>query len=332
MKLLTSKKMNLPKVFFITDREEIKDIPIGIPFLYGDKNSEPYLVRILEYEVIYAQAVSTGYPFNFRLLLKEAGFKQITKFDWQNTTYMDYNTEGAYERSANVTSSNILDNKSFKKYVEDSTVYVDVSKLKDLHIFPTWMANIEDAVSTNIHNFAVFNSNMYNKKLEGMYGGLELTPPNRNLINMDWSSSIPKAVATTTATLAKYMAETFYCDLLITAHSTILVPYEEIHNMDMEDLYNRYNGNQECVQYRKLITEEAKHYKTCIIFGDNHSVCGSWGDQKSISKEDGKKLCNWKIDKLICFHTTSDRLIPGYADWFSPKDIEHTKDWLKYLN
>ena len=73
MKQLESKKMKLPTVFFITDKSEIKDVPVGIPFIYGDLESEEYLIRILEYEVLYQEAIRSGYPFNFKKILKDNG-------------------------------------------------------------------------------------------------------------------------------------------------------------------------------------------------------------------------------------------------------------------
>ncbi|MCK9429284.1 MAG: hypothetical protein M0R17_04720 [Candidatus Omnitrophica bacterium] len=338
MEILQSKKFKLPTLYFITDRKEINELPIGVPFFYGDERIKNKIIRLLEYEIIYQKALKTGLPFNFKMLLIEAGFTNIKDFDWEDTVYMEYVTDDVIELFDSNNDLNIdsfdVNSSVFEEYIEDGVAYVDIQKIKDLNVFPTWFVeNIENAISTNIHNFAVFNSNMYNKKLEGMYGGLDLTSPDRNLLNMDWSSSIPKAIATSTAILAKWMAETFYCDIIITAHSTIFIPYEEIHNINMDELYEKYNGNQECKEYRRLITSDVKHYKTCIIFGDNHSVCDSWcEDTKVISAKDGKKLCKWKIDKLIAFHTTSDYLTPGYADWFSPIETEIVKDWVRYLN
>lgn len=46
MKLLQSKKFKLPTVYFITDREDIKKLPIGVPFIYGDKSIKESLIRL----------------------------------------------------------------------------------------------------------------------------------------------------------------------------------------------------------------------------------------------------------------------------------------------
>ena len=164
MKLLESKNLKLPKVFFITDKEEIKDIPIGVPFIFGDKSVEKHLIRILEYEILYQAAMRSGYPFNFKKILKEKGYKNLENFYFNHPVYMDINSEDVKENI----SLGFFNEKSLllQDYIRDSSAYVDVTKLKELNVFPLWLDKIEEAISTNIHNFAVFNSNMYNKKLE----------------------------------------------------------------------------------------------------------------------------------------------------------------------
>ena len=184
MKLLESKKFRLPKVFFITNREEIKDLPIGVPFIYGDANRESYLIRMLEYEVLFQEAIRSGYPFNFKKILQDNGYLDLYDFGYSNSMYIEFTTEGLIDINGEILEFTKLSDsvQNFKKFVKDSSVYVDIQKLKDLHVFPIWLDTIEKAIETNIHNFAVFNNNMYNKKLEGMYGGLDLVSPSKNLI------------------------------------------------------------------------------------------------------------------------------------------------------
>ena len=220
--------------------------------------------------------------------------------------------------------------------MKDAAVYVDVKKIKDLNIFPVWLEKFEDAVYQNIHNFATFNNNMYNKKLEGMYGGLELTAPNRNLIIIDISGSIPRGVSATCLALAKNLSETFFADLLITGSKSTLYQYEEINELDIDRIYDENEMDNDQVYFKKLVTESVRHYETAIVFGDNHSPCYAWSnsynkDTKSISKADGKKLNQWKIKKLISFHVGSSEHTAGYADWFSPEKVEKIADWVKYL-
>jgi len=334
IKLLESKKMKIPKVFFITIKEEIRDLPVGVPFIFGDETQEDSLIRILEYEVLFQEAMRSGYPFNFKQILLDNGYLDIMDFGQGGSLYMEYTTEGLINKDSTLNEFTSLEDSvdSFKKYVRDSAAYVDIQKLKDLNVFPIWLDIIEKAIETNIHNFAVFNNNMYNKKLEGMYGGLELASPSKNLIIIDISGSIPKGVSSTCLNLAKNLVETFYADLIITGSKSTFYSYEEMYKLNVEKAYE--NGmNNDQAYFKKIVSSEEKHYKTAIVFGDNDSPCRSWakGD-KTISIEDGKKLCKWSIDHLISFHTQGTAYLAAYGTWFSPKTEERIGDWVKYLD
>jgi len=340
MKLLTSKKFKLPTLYFITDREDIKKLPIGVPFIYGDEHLEPQIIQILEFEILYEKARSSGLPFNFKRILFDAGYRDLQDFWWNHTVYIDYATEEGSESSYFTQDKVIGKDKSlFRQFIRDSAVYVDIRKIKNLNIFPLWLDKIEDAIRTNIHNFAVYNVNMYNKKLEGMYGALELVAPDRNLIIIDISGSIPKAVSSTCLALSKSLAETFYADLLITGSKSTLYAYENLQKLNVDTIYSENEMDNDQVYFMKLLTSDIKSYKTAIVFGDNHHPGSKWNNlynkgTRNISDADGKKMCKWKIDKVISFHTKSNEIIAGYARWFDveKRNVEHIKDWVKYLN
>lgn len=338
MKLLTSKKFKLPTLYFITDRADIKKLPIGVPFIYGDESIEPQIIQILEFEILYEKAVSTGLPFNFKRILYDSGYRNLEDFWWNHTTFIDYATgEDVDAEYFGEVKSIGKDPSLFRQFIRDSAVYVDIKKIKGLKIFPLWLDKIEDAISTNIHNFAVYNGNMYNKKLEGMYGALELVSPDRNLIIIDISGSIPKAVSSTCLALSKSLAETFYADLLITGSKSTLYAYENLHELNVNTIYSENEMDNDQVYFKELLTSDVKSYKTAIVFGDNHHPGHMWNNSynkntRPISDEDGKKMCKWKIDKVISFHTESKSYIAGYARWFEPREIEKISDWVKDLN
>ena len=342
MKLLKSEKFKLPVVYYITDRKEIRDLPIGVPFIVGDAKDEDYFVRILEYEILYQEALNSGLPFDFRQILKEAGYQGLQDLYYDLPAYMDIRTSEFDEDMSldfeldSFKKISKSESSLFKTFVKDSAAYVDVQKLKNLNIFPVWLDKIEKAVETNVHNFAVFNNNMYNKKLDGMYGSLDLVSPDKNLIIIDISGSIPKAVSSTCLILSKNLAESFYADLLITGSKSTLYHYEDLYKLDIETIYDENGMDNDQVYFKKLVSSEERVYKTAIVFGDNHTPSHKWSndfnvDAKEISREDGKKLCKWKIDKLISFHTEGIEHTAGYADWFTPNEVEKIKDWVKYL-
>lgn len=341
MELLKSKKFKLPTLYFLTDRKEIKDLSTGVPFIFADNKTKKYIIRLLEYEILYQRALATGLPFNFKKILKDNGFGDLKDLWYNaNTVYMDYKTERYDKMDFDLEKELDFifeDSHQFKKFVRDSSAYVDIQKLKDLNVFPIWLDKIEKAIETNIHNFAIFNNNMYNKKLEGMYGSLDLISPDKNLIIIDISGSIPKAVSSTCLTLSKNLAETFYADLLITGSKSTLYPYEKIHTLNIKTIYEQNGMDNDQAWFKKLVSSDKKHYRTAIVFGDNHSPCGAWSnkfnkDTKTISREDGKKLCQWSIDKLISFHVNGTKYTAGYADWFEPIEVEKIDKWVEYLN
>jgi hypothetical protein len=339
MKILSSKKFKLPTLYFITERIEINDLPVGVPFIYGDAKEEEFLIRLLEYEVVYNAAMKSGYPFNFRSLLKDNGFDDLVRYDYQHPVYIDVKTNGDISEDKDLPLIGLSEGKNkdkLKDYIRDSSAYVDVNVLKGLNVFPVWLDKIEDAISTNVHNFAVFNNNMYNKKLEGMYGGIDLVSPNKNLIIIDISGSIPKAVSSTCLALSKNLAESFYADILITGSKSTLYSYECLGDLNVRTIYDENGMDNDQTYFKKLVSGDNRHYKTVIAFGDNHSPSMSWSNEynrntNNISREDGKKLCEWGIDKLISFHVNSTEDIAGYADWFEVDEVEKISNWVKYL-
>lgn len=334
MQQLKSKKFRLPVIYFVSSRDEIDKLPVGIPFIYGDEKDKDYFVRLLEYEVLYTAAKATGYPFNFEKILKDNGYDLI-RFDFCSDFFFDPSVDShtLAEILAKEDLSDLKENSRLKllEFVKDSSVYVDIEKLKELKIIPTWLDNIEDAVKTNIVNFITVNPNMFNKKLGGMYGGIEMTPPSRNLIIIDISGSIPRGVSSTCLTLAKHLVTSLYADLMITGTKTTLYPYEEIHSLDIEKLYDENGMNNDQKYYKALVTREVKRYKTVVVFGDDHSPCDKWNSGKAITEKTGKEINKWEVEKVISFHTRNHSKIAGYARWFTPKEIEHIENWVQYL-
>lgn len=334
MELLESKKLKLPDVYFVSDRKKIEEIPVGVPFIYGSEAVKSNLIRLLEFEILFDTAKKSGYPFNFKKILEDLGYKNLKSFCEKETVYLDKldrKEDESYEfpERKKVTATNNL----FNEFIKDYSVYVDITVLKDLKVFPVWLSVIEDAVSENIHNFAIYNNNMYNKKLEGMYGGVYLVSPPRNLIIIDISGSIPRGVSSTCLTLAQNFAHSYYADLMITGGKTTLYPYENIHELDVESIYEENGMNNDQYYYKKLITSDERKYSTVIAFGDNDNPGSTWGhtEDKYISLAEGKELCKWKVDKVISFHTRGTTNIAAYAEWFTPKEVERVADWVKYL-
>lgn len=339
MELLQSKKFNLPAIYFIEERKDIKLLPIGVPFIYGTKRDKPYIIRMLEYEVIWKKAQATKLPFKFDKLLREAGFSKVKSFGTGGGDYyVDHVSEKTIEELCDddfeITYDNLeLDPEGkLDEFIEDISCYVDTETLKALNVFPVWYENVEKAVSINIQNFAVYDHNMYNKKLDGMYGGLTFSDPSKNLIIVDISGSIPKAVATTTLVTSRNLAESFYADILITGAISKFYDYSEIHTMDFDTIYREIGQNNDQAYFKALVSQP-KVYQTAIVFGDGDHPGSKWSydTDTDISDEDGKKLCQWKVNKLISFHTKNNFDLAGYSRWFNVKETQKIADWVQYL-
>jgi hypothetical protein len=343
MKLLESKKFKLPVLYLITDRAEVNSLPVGVPYTYGDVNDEPYLVKLLEYEVLLRSAIASGYPFNFKKILEDNGYKNLKSYWFGDPPYIEFKTDEGEYVGEEISEGEKSCGYTFDEFTRDTSCVVHVDKIKELNIIPVWLDTIEQAVSTNIQNFSLYNPYMYNKKLGGMYGEMEPTSPKRNLIIIDISGSIPKACSSTALTLGKTLSESFYADLLITGSKSTLYDYSEIPGLNVQSMYDENGMDNDQVWFKNLVSGFRKEYGTVICFGDNHSPGQRWSNQYNtktsyISDEDGKALCEWSVDKLISFHTRNRDAngndfpyVAGYASWFEPKETIKISNWVTYL-
>ena len=191
------------------------------------------------------------------------------------------------------------------------------------------MASIENAVNENISNAMVFNPMLYTKKLGLPLGDFEYGKLTKNLIIIDISGSIPRNVSKTTLILAKTFAEQFYADLLITGTKSTLYDYSEIDSLDIDEIYNENGMNNDQKWFRALV-EQPRKFKSVICFGDNHVPGDTWtSDVNTITTEQGIEICKWEIEEIISFHTTSNKIIAGYAQWFDTKKVTYIENWVK---
>ena len=94
-------------------------------------------------------------------------------------------------------------------------------------------------------------------RLDGVYGGIEIKSPNRNLIIIDISGSIPKGVSSTCLILSKNLAESFYADILITGSKSTIYSYEDLGSLNIEAIYNENGMENDQAYFKKLVQGEA---------------------------------------------------------------------------
>ena len=345
MKLLESEKgIKIPLIYFVENESEIAKIPVGIPFIRGSSEDYSAIVQTIEFEILYKSALETGLDFKWFDILDANGFDNIyydsmafsERIIDEDSDFIFKELEGT---SVDKDTAIATVDTTIKKVINEvyASYVVDLEMLKELEIIPTFLTDIEKAIEINIHNGYKFNSNLFNKKLGLPIGELEVSESKKNLIIIDISSSIPKSISKTILALSKTMSSQFYADLLITGSKSTLYEYDEVDSLNINKVYSDNGMDNDQVEFRKLVETDYRSYGTVICFGDNHSPGMSWSNAwnkctKDIPLIKGKELCKWEVDSIISFHTTSEKDIAGYAEWFTCSDITYMKKWVTYFN
>lgn len=324
MRLVESTKgIKLPILYYVKNREEAISLPIGLPYIIGSSDyAYDDIVRFLEFNILWKAALATGLDFNWKKILKDKGYSGFT-FD-EIALSANCDSELGY---ADLWGRDIM----------DASYVVDIDKLKELELIPSFLDDISKAIEINIFNSYKFDETVFNKKLGLPLGDLVSNPEKKNLIIIDISGSIPTSISRTILALSRTMAEQFYADLLITGSKSTLYPYNEVDSLDISTIYEENGTDNDQIEFLKLI-QEPDTYGTVICFGDNHHPGMTWrnrwnnSDVKYIEIDEGIEKCLWEVDKIISFHTTSNKHIAGYAQWFSTDDITHMENWVTYFN
>jgi hypothetical protein len=329
MKLIQSKKLNLPIIYLVEDETELKMLPLGIPFIRGSAKDYNDYVLLLEWEVLLRSALATKLPFDWEKILRENGYKNLYKALAHSEQFVYINDDS--EITIDDKLNPVQKSTTITEFIADISYQVDVECLKNLKVIPTWFSEkIEDAIKSNILNSITWNPSLYNKKLDNITGGISLTTQDRNLIIIDISASIPKSIAKACLLLSKTMSTQFFADLLITGARSGLFDYSEVDGLDIEQVYTDYGQNNESKDFRAILSE-SKNYDNVIVFGDNHTPLSSWGHGRDLSFKQAYNVCKFKVNKIFSFHTTNNTKLAGYAEMFDCKNIEHIPNWVKYL-
>jgi len=330
MELLQSKKFSLPIVYLIENDKELMTIPMGVPFIKGNKKDYNEYVKLLEFEILLKSALATGLPFDWIGLLEANGYRNLYKTTAYSEKCIYSNDTSAITVDGTINA--VIPSSNVSEFIADISYQVDIDCLKNLKVIPTWFSSkIEDAIKSNILSSITWNPSLYNKKLDNTSGSITLSTPDRNLIIIDISASIPKSIAKATLLLSKTMVTQFFADLIITGARSGLFDYTEVDSLDVDQVYQDYGQNNEAKDFRAILSQH-RNYDNVIVFGDNHTPLDHWGKEGSISKKQGYNICNFKVNKIYSFHTTSNSHLAGYADMFECSNVEHISSWVKDLN
>lgn len=338
IKLIQSPRLKIPIVYLIESYNDLKDLPIGIPFIRASINDYDKCVQMLEWEVLWKSCKESKLPFNWEKILREQGYNPW-KFGIANSDTGDLFTSdedlgsSEYDKDTEEFDKGYID---CSRFLDDISYKVEIDVLKELKLLPTWLDEIELAVKENITNTIVYNPSLYTKKLDLPLGGIEYAPSIKNVIIIDISGSIPRGVSMTMLALAKTLAEQFYADIVITGSKSTLYEYDKLDTLDIETIYDQNGMDNDQIYFKNLVMQPRK-YKTALVFGDEHQPGYAWSNHynkgsKKISQDDGKELCKWEINDIMSFHTTQHTNIAGYARWFSTTKVTHIDNWVSDLN
>lgn len=306
---ITSKKVELPVIFLIEDEADFQQLPKGLPYVIGKQSELPFITLFLEFQVLYRSCMKTLIPIKWLDCLTKIGYgNSLRKYELKSGGVYGAGDNGQY----------LLNTEDF---ITDQYL-VDFDRLSELKILPVWLEDLKASIETNIIDEVMFDPTGFNKQLGMNIGAAGLKHNLKNLLILDISSSMPKAVVLTITNLAKLMSKKFYADVILTGRRSYLIDYEEVPNTDIVGAVSSYGGGNEGDMYKEIV-KQSKEYGTVISFGDN--------DCPGIEK--GDKNMNFKVHTLYSLHTEGNRTrnITGYARGFDPVETIVVKDWISTI-
>lgn len=311
IKKITSKRVELPVIFLIENEEDYKQLAKGLPYIVGSQAELPFITLFLEFQVLYKSCLKTGLPIKWLETLQRLGYKTNKLKEYT------LSSGGSYWENKGDNYEVKMDD-----FIEDQYL-VNFDKLAELKILPKWLDDLRASIETNIIDEVMFDPMAFNKKLGFNIGSSGVKHNMKNLLILDISSSMPKAVVLTITNLAKLMSKKFYADVILTGKESYLVDYEDVPKHDIVGAVRSYGGGNEGKMFVDIVKQH-KNYNTVISFGDNDSP------DYYFNKED---KCNFTCETLLSLHTEGTRTnnITGYAKCFTPKTTNVINDWISTI-
>lgn len=311
---IKSKRVELPPIYLIENEEDFKQLPRGLPYVYGSQKELSFITIFLEFQVLYRSCIKTGIPVKWLDCLNKLGYKNHKTYALHSGGDYFESSEGNREISVD-------------EFVEDHYL-VNFDKLSELKVIPKWLDDIKLSVETNIIDEVTFDPMAFNKQLGMHVGAGAVAHQSKNLIILDVSGSIPTSIVKSITLLAKLMSKKFYADIMITSGKTVLIDYEDVDRTDIVDVARKSGGGNEGKMYFDII-KEPKEYNTIICFGDDDSPQGFSNIQENTFNE----KCKFKVETLYSLHTEwkTSKNLAGYCKAFNPKTVNKVSDWTTTL-
>lgn len=310
---ITSKKLELPPIWLVENEKDWNELPKGLPRILAPKEELAFITIFLEFQVLLKSCKSTGMAVNWLDCLKRIGYNLANLHKYTLSSGGEYTGSG----------EGVGEVVSLDTFIEDQYI-VNFDRLAELKVLPKWLDDLRASVETNIIDEVIFDPTAFNKQLGMNVGAGTLKHNIKNLLILDVSGSMPRAVVKTITNMAKLMSKKFYADVMITSGRTVLIDYNNVQSSDIIELARLSGNNNEGVMYRKIV-KEPKVYGTVISFGDDDNP-GAY-DSSSKSTE-----CNFKVETLYSLHTEKgSKRVTGYALWLKPSKTIIVSDWLETI-
>lgn len=309
IKKIESSKVVIPPIFLVETEEDFEQLPRGVPYIIGKEEDLEFIRTYLEFQILIKSCNSTNIPIKWLDCLKQLGYNVANIREYQLKSgggYGDNKGDGY--------------NLSTEDFITDQYL-VNFDELTSLKLLPSWLDDIVSAINTNLIDEVMFNPMAFNKQLGLNIGAAQVKTNPKNLLILDISSSMPKAVVMTITRLAKLMSKRFYADIILTGKESYLYDYNVVQTLDIIGITSKIGGGNEGTMYKKIVSE-TKFYDTIISFGDD--------DSPGIYNGENRFICN----TLYNLHTEKNsNNITGYAKSLAPKkDTIRVKDWLRTIS
>lgn len=305
LQLIKSQKIDLPPIYLVENQADLDQLPKGIPYVIGNEKELKFITIFLEFQILLRSCNKTGLPVKWEKCLQTLGYTNTIR-------PFTLSSGGSYYESSEGRTELELD-----EFIEGQYL-VDLDRLSELKLLPTWLEDIKASIQTNIIDEMIFDPTAFNKQLGLQTGAGTVKHNPRNLLILDVSSTMPTSIVIATTGLAKLMSKKFYADIIVTGGKSFFIDYDDMENSDVVETARIAGRSNESEMFRKIVKEN-KVYGTIISFGDDDNP-GEGFD------------CNFKCENLYSLHTenNSDN-ITGYAKCFKPTNVVKVKNWVKTL-
>jgi hypothetical protein len=176
IKKIESKRVELPPIFLIENKEDYDKLPAGIPYIVGNILELDFITVYLEFQILFKSCLKTGIQIKWLDCLKKIGYNPNNIKDYVLQSGGEY-----FNIDSNTASTITIDD-----FIKDQ-YFVDFDALTKLKILPTWLDDLKASIETNIIDEVQYNPTAFNKQLSMNIGYGDIKQNKKNLLILDIS-------------------------------------------------------------------------------------------------------------------------------------------------